>query len=260
MGNPIAVRNDSRLAESAKAGEAFGDAALALIRDTLTTQGDHLETASIWIADAIAAGGLLRVFGTGHSRLLAEEIFYRAGSLAPIDAILDDDVSGYRDVSKSELVERIEGLGEIIVAHCRLAPPDVLLLISQSGRNAVPIEVAMSARRRQVRTIAITSLRHAAGQASRHSTGKHLHEVVDLVIDNGVPEGDCAIELSNGVPMGPLSGVLGTVLVQSLVVKSAAQLLARGIDPPVFRSGNIDGGREANERLLQQYWGRIPGW
>ncbi|HYM96963.1 MAG TPA: SIS domain-containing protein [Candidatus Sulfotelmatobacter sp.] len=247
-------------AAAVSAGEAFGDAAVALIRGTLTAQREQLHTASAWIADAIVAGGLLRVFGTGHSRLLAEEIFYRAGSLAPIDAILDDDVSGYRDVSKSELAERVEGLGEIIVAHRRLAPPDLLLVISQSGRNAVPVEVAIAAAQRRVRTIAICSLRHAAGQSSRHSSGKHLHEVADLVIDNGVPEGDCAIRLPNGMPMGPLSGVVGAVLVHTLIVQTAAQLLARGIDPPVFRSGNVDGGREVNEQLLARYWGRIPGW
>lgn len=223
-------------------------------------EGEHLAQASAWMGEAIAAGGLVRIFGTGHSRLLAEEIFFRAGGLAPTDAILEDAVSGYHDVSKSELTERLEGLGEIIVAHRRLAPPDVLIIVSQSGRNAVPIEVADAARERGVRTIGITSIAHASSQPSRHSSGRHVHEVVDLVIDNGAPAGDCAVELANGVPVGPLSGVLGAAVVQMLVVGAADWLLAHGVEPPVFRSGNVDGGREESQKLLDRYWDRVRGW
>jgi len=220
----------------------------------------NLAQASAWMAEAIEAGGLVRIFGTGHSRLLAEEIFFRAGGLAPTDAILEDSVSGYHDVSKSELTERLEGYGQLIVEHRRLAPPDVLIIVSQSGRNAVPIDVAMAAKERGVRIVAITSIAHATSQPSRHSSGRHLHEVVDLVIDSGAPAGDCAVKLANGVPVGPLSGVLGSAIVQSLVVGAEDRLLADGVEPPVFRSGNVDGGREVSQRLLDQYWDRIRGW
>jgi uncharacterized phosphosugar-binding protein len=238
----------------------FLEAAAAGLTELGEREAEHLVQASTWLGEAIAAGGLVRVFGTGHSRLLAEEIFFRAGGLAPIDAILEDAVSGYHDVAKSELTERLEGLGEIIVAHRRLAPPDVLLVISQSGRNAVPIEVANAARARGVRTIGITSIAHANEQPSRHSSGRHLHEVVDLVIDNGAPSGDCAVRLANGVPVGPLSGVFGAATVQLLVVGAAEWLLAHGIEPPVFRSGNVDGGRELSQELLDRYWDRVRGW
>ena len=212
------------------------------------------------MAEAIAAGGLVRVFGTGHSRLIAEEIFYRAGGLAPIDAILEDGVSGYHDVSKSEYTERLEGYGEMIVAHRRLAPPDLLIIVSQSGRNAVPIEVADAARSRGVRTIGITSIAHATDQPSRHSSGRHLHDAVDLVIDNGTPAGDCAVELANGTLVGPLSGVFGAAIAQLLVIGAADKLLSDGIEPPIFHSGNVDGGREATQVLLDRYWDRVRGW
>ena len=225
-----------------------------------TREAANLAQASAWMAEAIEAGGLVRIFGTGHSRLLAEEIFFRAGGLAPTDAILEDSVSGYHDVSKSELTERLEGYGQLIVEHRRLAPPDVLIIVSQSGRNAVPIDVAMAAKERGVRIVAITSIAHATSQPSRHSSGRHLHEVVDLVIDSGAPAGDCAVKLANGVPVGPLSGVLGSAIVQSLVVGAEDRLLADGVEPPVFRSGNVDGGREVSQRLLDQYWDRIRGW
>ena len=238
----------------------FAAAAQRALAQAFEAEAVPLDQASEWIADAIAAGGVLRVFGTGHSRLLAEEIFYRAGGLVPVEAILDDDVSGYRDVTKSELAERLEGLGELIVAHSRIAPPDLLLVISQSGRNAVPIEAAQAARARGLRTVALTSLKHAAGQPSRHSSGLHLHEVVDLAIDNGVPDGDCAVRLDSGLLMGPLSGVVGAALAQALVIGAAEKLRQRGIDPPVFRSGNVDGGREANDVLIERYWPKVRGW
>ena len=220
----------------------------------------NLATASAWMAEAIEAGGLVRIFGTGHSRLIAEEVFFRAGGLAPTDAILEDSVSGYHDVTKSELTERLEGYGQLIVEHRRLAPPDILIIVSQSGRNAVPIDVADAARARGVRTVGITSIAHATSQPSRHSSGRHLHEAVDLAIDNGAPAGDCAVRLANGVPVGPLSGVLGTAIIQTLVIGAEETLLAHGVEPPVFRSGNVDGGREASQRLLDQYWDRIRGW
>jgi len=228
--------------------------------ELISREAPNLAQASAWMAEAIEAGGLIRIFGTGHSRLLAEEIFFRAGGLAPTDAILEDSVSGYHDVSKSELTERIEGYGQLIVEHRRLAAQDVLIIVSQSGRNAVPIDVANAARARGVRTIGITSIAHASAQPSRHSSGRHLHEVVDLAIDNGAPAGDCAVTLANGVPVGPLSGVLGAAIVQTLVIGAADRLLADGVDPPVFRSGNVDGGREVSQRLLDHYWDRIRGW
>ena len=228
--------------------------------ELIAREAPNLAQASAWMAEAIEAGGLIRIFGTGHSRLLAEEIFFRAGGLAPTDAILEDSVSGYHDVSKSELTERIEGYGQLIVEHRRLAAQDVLIIVSQSGRNAVPIDVANAARARGVRTIGITSIAHASAQPSRHSSGRHLHEVVDLAIDNGAPAGDCAVTLANGVPVGPLSGVLGAAIVQTLVIGAADRLLADGVDPPVFRSGNVDGGREVSQRLLDHYWDRIRGW
>jgi uncharacterized phosphosugar-binding protein len=239
---------------------AFAEAAAATLAAAFEREAAHLELGARWLAEAVAQDGLVRVFGTGHSRLLAEEVFYRAGGLAPVDAVLEDSVSGYHDVAKSEFVERLEGFGELIVAHRRMAPPDILIVISQSGRNAVPIEVAQAARRRGVRTIGLTSLRHAAGQPSRHSSGLHLHDVVDLVIDNGCPDGDCAVRLGDGSLVGPLSTVVGSALIQALVVGAAEELRVGGIRPPVFRSGNVDGGREASEALLDRYWSRVRGW
>jgi uncharacterized phosphosugar-binding protein len=239
---------------------AYVECALETVDQLLEREGDHVATAAAWMAEAVSSGGLIHAFGTGHSRLLVEDIFYRAGGLAPIDAILEDSVSGYHDVTKSEHVERLEGFGALIVTHRRLTPPDVLLVFSQSGRNAVPIEVALTARNRGLRVVGITSVQHASGQKSRHSSGKHLNDVVDLVIDTGTPLGDCAVTLENGIPMGPLSTVVGSAVAQVLVIETAHRLQSQGIEAPVFRSGNMDGGREWNDELLARYWGRIPGW
>lgn len=226
----------------------------------LERESAHIATAADWLADSVAGGGLIRVFGTGHSSLILQDLFYRAGGLAPIDAILEDSVTGYRDTTKSEHVERLEGYAELILDHRRLQPADAVVVISQSGRNAVPIEFAQQARARGHHTIAITSLAHANGQASRHSSGLHLHDVAELVIDTGTPLGDCAVTLPNGVLMGPLSTVMGSTVGQLLAIETASRLHARGEEVPVFRSGNMDGGREYNDELLNRYWGRIAGW
>ena len=163
----------------------------------LDREAANIATAAEWLADAVGSGGLIRLFATGHSSLLIQDLFYRAGGLAPVDAILEDSVTGYRDVTKSEHVERLEGFAPLILDHRRLEPNDALVVFSQSGRNAVPIEVAQQARVRGLHTIAVTSLAHATGQTSRHSSGMHLYDVAELVIDTGTPLGDCAVSLPN---------------------------------------------------------------
>jgi uncharacterized phosphosugar-binding protein len=226
----------------------------------LDREAANIATAAEWLADAVGSGGLIRLFATGHSSLLIQDLFYRAGGLAPVDAILEDSVTGYRDATKSEHVERLEGLAPLILDHRRLEPNDALVVFSQSGRNAVPIEVAQQARVRGLHTIAVTSLAHATGQTSRHSSGMHLHDVAELVIDTGTPLGDCAVSLPNGTLMGPLSTVVGSAVGHVLAIETAMRLHSRGEEAPVFRSGNMDGGREWNDALLDRYWGRIPGW
>jgi uncharacterized phosphosugar-binding protein len=242
------------------ASQEFVSGGIDALGKVLERESANIATAAGWMADAVSSGGLIRLFGTGHSSLIIQDLFYRAGGLAPVDAILEDSVTGYKDTTKSEHTERLEGFAELILNHRRVAPNDAMVVFSQSGRNAVPIEVAQGARARGLRTIAVTSIAHGTGQPSRHSSGLHLHDVADLVIDTGTPLGDCVTTVGDGVPMGPLSTIMGSAISQLLAIETATLLHARGEEVPVFRSGNLDGGREYNDLLLDRYWGRIPGW
>jgi uncharacterized phosphosugar-binding protein len=222
---------------------------------------DEIEHAAAIIAEALANDGILYTFGTGHSHVIAEDVAFRAGGLAPVDAILEPSLTGHQQVVKSEFMERVEGMAGVILDYYEISPQDVLVVISNSGRNAAPIEMAELARARGVPVIAITSLEHSKGTTSRHSSGKKLYQVADVVIDNGCPKGDCLLHLEGlQPPVGAGSGVAGLFIMQTIIVQAIQNLLDRGVVPPVFMSGNIDGSQAFNRPLLERYKGRIKLW
>lgn len=232
-----------------------------MIDDIVRTQADPIARAAEKVADTVAAGGVVFTFGTGHSHCIAEDAVYRAGGLVPVDAILEPSLTGTFDVTKSEYLERLEGFGEAILDHRRLEPRDLLIVISNSGRNAVPLEVALAARARDVPVVAITSVRYAEAVTSRHSSGRKLHEVADIVIDNCTELGDAVVRLEGlPHPVGPMSGIAGMFVVHGLMASAAEVLLQRGIRPPVWESGNIDGASERNALHMEPYRGRIRTW
>lgn len=247
------------------AGIAIIDRFSVLVRDLIkriaATQREAIEQAASLAADVVAHGGIIYTFGTGHSHCVAEEVAYRAGGLAPVDAILEPSLTGNTDVVKSEFMERLEGLGAIILDHRRVTPGDLLIIISNSGRNAAPVEMALEARARGIKTVAITSLDYSRQTTSRHSSGYRLFEVAGIVIDNGGALGDAALRLPGlEQPVGPTSSLAALFILHALMAQAAQKLLERGIQPPVFWSGNLDGAREKNQALLDRYWGRIRIW
>jgi uncharacterized phosphosugar-binding protein len=232
-----------------------------ILSGIVSSQMEPILQAAHIVAKAVEQDGILYTFGTGHSHVIAEDVSSRAGGLAPVDAILEPSLTGNQHVVKSEYMERVEGMAEIILDYYRLTPKDALIIISNSGRNAAPIEMAMGARQRDVPVIAVTSLEHSKGTTSRHSSGKKLYQLADIVIDNGCPRGDCVLTLESlQQPVGPGSGVVGMFILHAIIVQAIQNLLDRGIDPPVFMSGNIDGHEEINKPLLDRYWGRIKLW
>ena len=232
-----------------------------LLQGIVGTQMDKIERAAEIIADAIANDGLLYTFGTGHSHVIAEDVAYRAGGLAPVDAILEPSLTGHQQVFKSEFMERVEGMAEVILDYYEISSKDALVVISNSGRNAAPVEMAELAKARGVPVIAVTSLAHSKGTTSRLSGGKKLYQVADVVIDNGCPKGDCLLHLDGlQQPVGAGSGVAGMFIVHAIIVQTIQNLLDRGIQPPVFMSGNIDGSEEFNRPLLERYKGRVRLW
>ncbi|MBN2555853.1 MAG: SIS domain-containing protein [Anaerolineales bacterium] len=222
---------------------------------------DAIHRAAELVAAAVAADGIVYTFGTGHSHVIAEDVAFRAGGLVPVDAILEDSLTGNHKVYQSMFMERVEGMADVILDYYNPGPSDVMIIISNSGRNAAPIEMATGARERGLKIIAVTSLQYSRQTTSRHSSGKKLFELADVVIDNQVPLGDCILS-HPGMPQrfGPSSGVLDMVILHALIVAAINHLADQGEQPPVFMSGNLDGSDEFNLPLLEKYRGRIKLW
>jgi len=239
----------------------YASAMQAVLQRIVETQMEEIERAAEIIAEAIANDGILYTFGTGHSHVVAEDVAYRAGGLAPVDAILEPSLTGHSKVWQSEYMERVEGMAGVILNYYDISSRDALVVISNSGRNAAPIEMAAGAKDRGVPVIAITSLAHSKGTTSRHSSGKKLYQLADVVIDNCCPTGDCLLHLDGlQPPVGAGSGVAGLFIMHSIIVQTTQNLLGRGIKPPVFMSGNLDGSDEFNRAVLERYEGRIKIW
>jgi len=244
-----------------KAAMQYANSINSLKNKIVETQINAIQEAAEILANTVVKDGIVYTFGTGHSHIIAEETAYRAGGLAPMDAILEPSLTGHTKVFQSEYMERLEGIAEVILNYYNPKPKDTLIIISNSGRNAVPIEMAEIAHQRGMKVIAITSLQHSQGTTSRHSSGKKLYQIADVVIDNCCPKGDCLLHLEKmQQPIGPGSGVSGLLIMHMIIVQAIQNLVELGIDPPVFMSGNIDGSDEFNQPFLDQYWGRIKIW
>lgn len=222
------------------------------------TQEEAIDRVAEACADAIYNGGLLYFFGTGHSHMICEEPFYRAGGLANICPILETDLMLHEGGSKSSSYERLEGLGNVVISHSGVGENDVLFLISNSGRNCAVIDAALEGKKRGAVTVALTSINHSSQVSSRHSNGLKLYEVCDHVLDNGGVPGDASVQLDGlQQKIGPTSSVLDITLVNLVIVNTVEKLIARGITPPIFTSANTDEGDRANKSILEEYKSRI---
>lgn len=217
-------------------------------------QENEIQQAAQWIAESLSKGGWIYTGGTGHSHMFAEEIFYRAGGFARVIPILYPALMLHESASKSTEIERKEDYAAEIMKHFSLTENDIFIIASNSGRNAVSIELALHARAKGAKTIAITNLGHSKSVGSRHSSNKKLFEVVDLFLDNFGEIGDAAISIPGlSAKVGATSTVIGAAILQSIMVHAAAILVEKGIHPEIFNSSNSDKGQEENEALLAKY-------
>ncbi len=210
------------------------------------------------IAPSIAAGGILHLFGTGHGHMLAEELFYRAGGLVPVNAILDSTLMLHESAVASSLAERLPGYAEVVLSRYRVDPGETIIIASNSGRNAVPIEMAIAAKVRGMQVAALTSLAHANAHPARHPSGKHLHELADFVLDNCGVTGDAALTVDGlDEKIGATSTVVGAALLHSVVYAVTTKLVQSGVEPPIFISANVSDADAHNERLMERYRARL---
>ena len=239
-----------------KAYERYFDRLDELLSE-LRGEGSRIEAAAAMMADCVAAGGVVHVFGSGHSHMMAEEVFHRAGGLFAFNAMLDVNLTSFGTL-KAGMVERTEGYAAVVLASFDVRPGEVVVVVSNSGINPVPIELAVEARRLGAKAIAVTSAANYADAKSRHSSGKKLTDVVDLTIDSRVPIGDAILSLDGlDSPVAASSTALGAALMNAIVAQTAEELLARGERPPVIVSINVPGGDERNAELAARYRPRL---
>lgn len=229
-----------------------------IIDEIMNTQAEVIEKVSDVCTESIKDSRMLYFFGTGHSHMICEEPFYRAGGLVPVYPILEPALMLHEGAYKSTLIERADGIGKVLLDESGASKGDVLFLISNSGRNNAVVEMALEAKDKGILTVALTSLKHSRGVTSRHKSGKKLYEVTDFCIDNcGIP-GDASVGYKSfNQKVGPTSTIACVLIVNTIVTNVVEKLLSSGITPPVFMSANTDEGDSFNKVLLKKYKPRI---
>ncbi len=229
-----------------------------VIEEMVGSQGHNIELAAQWVAETITAGGIVHLFGSGHSHMVAEEVFHRAGSLLPLNPMLDQNLTFLGHLNAT-MLERTSGYGQVVVNSHDIRPGEVVIVISNSGVNPVPIEVAEAAKARGARTISITSVEHYRAAPSRVASGKRLGHVTDLTIDTHVPHGDALIAIPGlETPVGGVSSAVGIAIINAIIVETASLMMKSGVTPPVIPSMNVPGGDERMEALVERYGDRLP--
>ncbi|MFJ7271125.1 SIS domain-containing protein [Streptomyces sp. NPDC099050] len=247
------------MSESKLAGQFF-DAAIGLLERVRDEESARINEAGTVIADAVAAGNKLFAFGAGHSSLPAQDVVYRAGGLALMNFLAVPGTAGI-DVMPATLgsaLERVDGLAGAVLDSSPASDGDVLVIISLSGRNALPVEMAMNARAIGLKVIGVTSVAYATDTKSRHVSSTFLKDHCDIVLDSKIAVGDAELT-HEGIeaPFAPASTVVTSAIMQAVMAAAAGELVARGVEPPLLRSGNVDGGHEWNGRVMQEYGDRI---
>ena len=225
----------------------------AALEAIAAAEGEPLQRAASCLADVIVRGDMVHVFGSGHSAMIAREVVGRAGGLVPINQIIDPSRG---------MAERIPGYAaQLLDAYdrqYRLRKGEALMVISNSGINPLPIEMALEGRTRDLTVMALTNVRQSEASESRHASGQRLFEVADIVLDNHGEPGDAMVPVAEtGLKTGPGSTILGAFLLNLLMLSTTEVLLERGMDLPVLRSLNLPGSDAWNHSLQESYRGRL---
>lgn len=236
------------------------DQAQTILERIRSTQMDAIERAAQVCANSILNGGLVHLFGTGHSRIFVEEMFPRHGSFPGFHPIVElsltyhNPVVGANGQRQAMYLEHVEGFGKVILRNFVLTPPDSFMVFSHSGVNEVVMDVALEARRLGLPVIAVVSVEHASAVRARHSSSKKLMDVADVVVDTCVPAGDAMVRI-DGLedPVGPGSTIGGAAVTNAIKVRLAQLLTEAGQPPLVLTSSYFVGEEESRKRFDATY-------
>ncbi|HIL72791.1 MAG TPA: sugar isomerase domain-containing protein [Verrucomicrobia bacterium] len=228
--------------------------------DNALAQADTINQAADWFAKTILAGRMVHLFGSGHSRIMVEEMWPRYGSFPGFNPIVElsltfhNSVVGANGQRQAMFLENTPGLAKRILRNYDLSPTDTALVASSSGCNVVPIEIAQEFQQRGVKVVALISQQHSEPSDSRHESGKKLHDFADIVLDTGAPVGDAMTAIDGmDTPVSPGSTVGGCMLVNALKAEVADRLVKAGQPPTVLTAGAIVGSERATELFEAAY-------
>lgn len=231
-----------------------------LLDQIIEEDSKELESAAMMLADAIGGDGRIFAWGSTHSSTTMQDIYVRAGGLMVINAIFIPGLEALQTgpFGITSKIERLQGYAETILDYTPIRKGDVLIVVSVSGRNAVPIEMAKIAKERGIKVIGVTGFDYSVSVTPRHPGGKNMYAYADIVLDNKTKAGD-AILSSEGCPTKfcPVSGITSTAVLQCLIAETIEILISRGITPPVFMAQNVDGGEEFNNKMFEKYKDKI---
>ncbi|MBM7539913.1 SIS domain-containing protein [Amphibacillus cookii] len=222
----------------------------------IENEGESINQASELIFQSCKNDGRFYVFGSGHSHMVAEEIYIRAGGLAYVKGILPPELMLHQMPNKSTYMERLDGYAKNMLSLYKVEAGDTLMVVSNSGRNNIPVEMCLEAKKIGANVIALTSMEHSQSVSSRHKSGKNIYEIADVTIDSHAPKGDAAYHIEGvEADLGPTSDFTGIGIAQTIIIGVVSRLRDAGLDIPVFKSSNLDGADAYNDRLFNQYYG-----
>lgn len=217
---------------------------------------EPIDQATELIFESCKNGGRFYVFGSGHSHMIAEEIYIRAGGLAYVKGILPPELMLHEMPKKSTYLERLDGYSESILKLYKVEAGDTLMVVSNSGRNNIPVEMCLKAKKLGAKVIALTSMAHSTNVSSRHTSGKNIYEIADVTIDSHAPMGDAAYRIEGvDADLGPTSDFTCIGIAQAIIIGVITRLKEANVEIPVFKSSNLDGADEYNDFLFDKYYG-----
>ncbi len=225
-----------------------------ILEEVYETNKENIKVLAEKFAENIMEDRIIHTFGTGHSHMIGIELFARAGGLGNVDAMLDPDVLTSNGAVRSGALEKLPGVSDIVADNYVLNAGDIMIVISNSGRNSMPIEMAMRAKKDGLFVVAVSSLKQSQQMTSRHPSGKKLYEIADITLDNCAPSGDGCLNI-DGYVTGAVSSIASMYLLNTITSEAIKICTSKGFKPYIYQSQNVDGFN--NDDIYNHYKGRV---